>query len=185
MSWLTAVTGKAEDFLNKLDKSAADVLTHEEGEEGEQDATNKPSYTPRLAPSSSVPSQLHTLNENNKESSFRSSSLKKSNKTKSSGTSGAGSQFSANTSTTQSTTKPPKAKKTDDALFDFLNSTESESNKKRRTPVSSRHHSRQSSTSSIKSSNVVKSENVSDAWAADSNLTQGSAWKPSRKHFFF
>ena len=46
-----------------------------------------------------------------------------------------------------------KKKDSDEALFDFLNSKEpSEGGKKRVTPISSRHHSRQSSTSSLRGS---------------------------------
>lgn len=171
--------------MNKLDKSAADVLTHEEGgvqtthSVGNKDASYEPSYPKRLVPSQSVPSQLHSLNEVDKSSSYVSGPIKKNNPkvTKPSTTSGTGSSLSSGTSSSLTTTK---SKKTDDALFDFLNSTDdNEPSKKRRTPVSSRHHSRQSSTSSVKSSKSAKPD-IAVAAKAESNVAQGLSWKPSR-----
>lgn len=163
MSWFSAVTGKAEDFLNKLDKSAADVL-HSDDSSSDQPIPIDPSASSSvyqdfkssssLSPSQSVPVNLHNLQDHTeKSSSYVSSAITKS-----------GSATAKSTESSQtSTAKSVKKKNSDEALFDFLNSKDSnESGKKRRTPISSQHHSRQSSTSSIVSSTSkgAKSESL-------------------------
>lgn len=149
MSWLSAVTGKAEDFLNKLDRSAADVLHADEIKLKEKpkpppeptliESAADTAIVTSLSPSLSVPARLYSLK----------------NETERIETTGKGTQstnFLPNPlASAQSSGKPVKKKNSDEALFDFLNSKESEAGKKR-TPTSSHHHSRQSSTSSIISS---------------------------------
>ncbi|XP_067682461.1 golgin subfamily A member 5-like isoform X2 [Haliotis asinina] len=149
MSWLSAVTGKAEDFLNKLDQSAATTF-HNKDTAPTQITTpstqqitvgGSKSSSQILSSSQSVPSRLKDLKGSvNPTSGFVSSPVKQ---------------------TPVKTAAPPKPavasvsdtkvkkKDTDEALFEFLNSKDPvESKKKAATPVSSRHHSRQSSTSS-------------------------------------
>ncbi|XP_046561937.1 golgin subfamily A member 5-like isoform X2 [Haliotis rubra] len=149
MSWLSAVTGKAEDFLNKLDQSAATTFHHADAPPTQittpstQQITvggSKSSSQILSSSSQSVPSRLKDLKGSvNPTSGFVSSPVKQ---------------------TPVKTAAPPKPaaasvsdtkvkKDTDEALFEFLNSKDPvESKKKAATPVSSRHHSRQSSTSS-------------------------------------
>lgn len=161
MSWLSAVTGKAEDFLNRLDKSAADVLhTDEIGRLSEKHhitpepelKTSTPSAASvgSLTPSHSVPTHLHKFgDEVGAVPAFGTSSVKASLKTQ-------GPPPTVNITPaagTQTSGKIFKKKNSDEALFDFLNSKDSSGNVKvRPTAESSRHHSRQSSTSSIVSS---------------------------------
>ena len=145
MSWFSAVTGKAEDLLNRLDKTAADALHAD-------DIRDKPPPPPEptliestvaieskpLSPSQSVPARLHHLSG---EADVSPSLVNTPSRSLSRGPS----------KTTSAA--PAKKKNSDDALFDFLNSKDNvDGNKRLRTPVSSRHHSRQSSTSSIVSS---------------------------------
>ncbi|GFN97678.1 golgin subfamily a member 5 [Plakobranchus ocellatus] len=181
MSWFSAVTGKAEDFLNRLDKSAADALHSDEVREKLPPppeptliestvgtVENKP-----LSPSQSVPARLHHLSgETDQSSSLVSAPIRSSSKTVSK-TAGSA---------------PVKKKPSDDALFDFLNSKDTADGSNRlRTPVSSRHHSRQSSTSSVVSSTSkgAKSEsgivtipvvdNISSGAVLDRPLTPSGA----------
>ncbi|GFR57478.1 Golgin subfamily A member 5 [Elysia marginata] len=147
MSWFSAMTGKAEDFLNRLDKTAADALHAD-------DVIDKPPPPPEptliestvvnvenkpLSPSQSVPARLHHLSgETDPSSSLTSAPVR---------------SLSRGPSKAAPAVPPSKKKNSDDALFDFLNSKDNtEGNKRLRTPVSSRHHSRQSSTSSVVSS---------------------------------
>ncbi|XP_046351332.1 golgin subfamily A member 5-like isoform X1 [Haliotis rufescens] len=151
MSWLSAVTGKAEDFLNKLDQSAATTFHHPDEPQTQittpstQQITvgGSKSSSQILSPSQSVPSRLKDLKGSvNPSSGFVSSPVKQTPvKT-------AAPPKAAAASTSASDTKVKK-KDSDEALFEFLNSKDPvESKKKAATPVSSHHHSRQSSTSS-------------------------------------
>ncbi|XP_013084244.2 golgin subfamily A member 5-like isoform X1 [Biomphalaria glabrata] len=168
MSWLSAVTGKAEDFLNKLDRSAADVLHVDEPkakvkpEQPPVQVINEPLLSPSLTPSQSVPARLNFLKEDTERSKTPSHT-----------------NTLASSPLQQAPGKNVKKKNSDEALFDFLNSKESlEASKKRRTPVSSQHHSRQSSTSSLVSatSKGTKLEGTavigSDASTAFTPVTQ-------------
>lgn len=166
MSWLSAVTGKAEDLLNKLDKSAADAFHIEEetpsrkpvtlsplASAGQPSQPAFPSSKP-LSPSASVPTRLSDTSR------FGQPTTTSTPKptAKASGLSSTVSAVkTAGAGPGASSSKPAgavvKKKDSDEALFDFLNSKEpSEGGKKRVTPISSRHHSRQSSTSSLRGS---------------------------------
>ncbi|XP_041353113.1 golgin subfamily A member 5-like isoform X2 [Gigantopelta aegis] len=163
MSWLSAVTGKAEDFLNKLDKSAAQTfqiedevkaVLNESPARAEFTVGGSPYPDSRLASSSkSVPSKLNELK----------ASVDPSTSIVSSPVRPAPSRPAAVTVQKSSPVAPRKQelklkkKDSDEALFDFLNSKDPvESVKKKTTPVGSAHHSRQSSTSSNISHNEVK-----------------------------
>ena len=182
MSWLSSVVGNAEDFLNKLDKSAGDVLNEEANSSSAAKTQSNPGGTnleqtneKRLSPSQSVPSKLNTFNKD-----------------------GSSSYVSSIKSTSKKTPKPPalsqsgssqvaaksgKAKKEDDELFDFLNNKDtSDSSKKRRTPASSRHHSRQSSTSSIDPSKNAKTDGSGSVFLTMDSTMDSSARKPSCKY---
>lgn len=160
MSWFSAVTGKAEDFLNRLDKSAADALHTDEktlSQKSQLGAQSSTAFIPSdtsgsqalhsskpLSPSQSVPVNLHHFKEDvDKSSSYVGGPVNNASvKT-----------AKAPQSSSLSSGKTVKKKDSDEALFDFLNSKDASDNgKKRRTPISSRHHSRQSSTSSVVSS---------------------------------
>lgn len=160
MSWFSAVTGKAEDFLNRLDKTAADALHSDDNPLSQKPQLGQHSsrapilpdtsgpqalYSSKpLSPSQSVPVNLHNFKEDvDKSSSYVSGPVNNASlKT-----------AKAPQSSSLSSGKTAKKKDSDEALFDFLNSKDASDNgKKRRTPISSRHHSRQSSTSSIVSS---------------------------------
>ncbi|RUS70161.1 hypothetical protein EGW08_022080 [Elysia chlorotica] len=146
MSWFSAVTGKAEDLLNRLDKTAADALLTDDVRDKPPpppeptliESTIAPVESKPLSPSHSVPARLHHLSGEPDASSALANTPARS--------------LSRGPSKTISAV-PVKKKSSDDALFDFLNSKDNgDGNKRLRTPVSSRHHSRQSSTSSLVSS---------------------------------
>ncbi|XP_061173626.1 golgin subfamily A member 5-like isoform X2 [Saccostrea echinata] len=188
MSWLSGLTGKAEDFLNKLDQSAAQALTKTE-EEGLLN-TSLPVTSDRHSPPSSLSTRhlqqagsqsvpAKTSRTGGDFSSYGvSTPVRQSSKLQTSGT-----PKTVKPKTTETTPKqaPPESnisqdvtskKKidTDAALFDFLNSpepletkkTESSETKKKTTPASSARHSRQSSTSSVVSNKGGKVIQESD-----------------------
>ncbi|KAK7104738.1 golgin subfamily A member 5-like [Littorina saxatilis] len=176
MSWLTAVTGKAEDFLNKLDRSAADAFHLEAELAGQKPIIASPVVSEQLSqsaspgarpysvsPSVSVPSRLSDTSRFGQPKTTSTPKITSSSTPKptlkpsgSATTGGAAKTVSGATTAAAATSKPlqlaeVKKKDSDEALFDFLNSKDTtEGNKKRGTPISSRHHSRQSSTSSLR-----------------------------------
>lgn len=134
MAWLSGLTGKAENFLNSLDQTAAKVL-HENNEGTEKHRpTLTTSHTPFLSqapnsgdisPSKSVPAKLYEYKSS--ESAFQ--------------------DFSPSTKPKADSATKKKVDK-DEALFEFLNSPEP-TDRRKSTPVSSTRHSRQSSASSV------------------------------------
>lgn len=174
MSWLSGLTGKAEDFLNKLDQSAAQAL-HKAEEEARLNASLPISSDIHSPPSSQSTRQLAQTGSQSVPakssrpsgdfSSYGVSTPVKPSKLQTSGptrtakpklTEAPGKQTTPETTASQDV--PAKKKiDTDAALFDFLNSpepvevkkTEPPETKKKTTPASSAKHSRQSSTSSI------------------------------------
>ncbi|GAB1609746.1 golgin subfamily A member 5-like [Argonauta hians] len=164
MSWLSGLTGKAEDFLNRIDQSAAEALTKEESSRANKPIINNyyantnPSHSgtswetpkvPSMWSSHSVPSNLNDMNSVNADvnSSMVSTPLKHSKKF---------SNLSSAAATTASSSSPTKTntkKDSDDALFEFLNETTKVSSGY---TSSSNKHSRQSSLSST-ISNLVPS----------------------------
>ena len=145
MSWLSGITGKAEDFLNKLDKSAAEAF-HIEEETGRPASITPSEQSTYLAPKTSSSSisttpSLTSIVPSRIGPPANTSTPKVGSNAKTSNIGGV-----------KSSTAKKKDSLSDEALFDFLNSKEpAEGNKKRVTPISSRHHSRQSSTSSMRS----------------------------------
>lgn len=144
MSWLSGITGKAEQLLNKLDQSAADALTTPEKQAWpkQEEVSSQPAVQD---PSSSFVSK--PVRQNLLAKTQTPHDVSTTAKTSTGGKPSVP-QVSAAAAT------PPAAKKkgldTDEALFDFLNSTEPlDGSKKKMTPTSSARHSRQSSTSSI------------------------------------
>lgn len=130
--------------MNRLDKTAADAL-HTDDVKDKPSPPSEPTLiestvdtveSKPLSPSQSVPARLHHL----------------------SGEADNSTALNTPRSLSRGASKavpavPSKKKNSDDALFDFLNSKDNADGSKRlRTPVNSRHHSRQSSTSSIVSS---------------------------------
>lgn len=174
MSWLSGLTGKAEDFLNKLDQSAAQAL-HKAEEEARLNASLPISSDIHSPPSSQSTRQLAQTGSQSVPakssrpsgdfSSYGVSTPVKPTKLQTSGptrtakpkpTEAPVKQTTPETTTSQDV--PAKKKiDTDAALFDFLNSpepievkkAEPPETKKKITPASSARHSRQSSTSSI------------------------------------
>lgn len=150
MSWLSGITGKAELLLNKLDQSAADALTTPEKQSWPTEPAVSIQRPVQQDPSSSFVSKPVRQNLLAKTSATVQQTTQDVSVT---GKAGSGSkqpisQVSAPTSTPPSTKK--KGLDTDEALFDFLNSSEPlDGSKKKMTPTSSARHSRQSSTSSI------------------------------------
>ena len=149
MSWLTAVTGKAEDFLNKLDRSAADVFQVDETSPSKPvalppDASEQVNLsftrTKPLSSSASVPVSLSNTARFGQPASASTPKV----------TSKSGGLPSRAPVSSAATRQKSEEKAKDEALFDFLNSKEpsSEGKRKKATPVTSRQHSRQSSTSS-------------------------------------
>lgn len=137
MSWLGALAGKAEDFLNKIDNTAASALQHNEGHPGYRPPTSRPTppsefqwgqnrklngpstpsdgYSPFLSvsktnamtTSTSVPSNLNKMNGDS---------------TQSNGPSPSGAMSHSMHSTGQVSPTTAKKKDKDEALFEFLNS---------------------------------------------------------------
>lgn len=168
------MTGKAEDFLNKLDQSAAQAL-HKAEEEARLNSSLPISSDIHSTPSSqssrllaqtgsqSVPAKSSRTTGDY--SSYGVSTPLKPTKLQTSGpprtTKPKPTEAAVKQTTAEATASPdaPAKKKidTDAALFDFLNSpepvevkkTEPPETKKKITPASSARHSRQSSTSSI------------------------------------
>lgn len=174
MSWLSGLTGKAEDFLNKLDQSAAQAL-HKAEEEARlnsslpisSDIHSPPSSksTRQLAQTGSQSVPAKSSRTSGDFSSYGISTPVKPTKLQTSGPSRTAKPKPTEAPVKQPTPETtasqdvPARKKidTDAALFDFLNSpepievkkTEPPETKKKTTPASSARHSRQSSTSSI------------------------------------
>lgn len=177
MSWLSGLTGKAEDFLNKLDQSAAQAL-HKAEEEARLNASLPISSDIHSPPSSQSTRQLaQTGSQSVPAKSSRPSGdfssylsygvstpvkptkLQTSGPTRTAKPKLTEAPVKQTTPETTASQDVPAKKKidTDAALFDFLNSpepvevkkTEPPETKKKTTPASSARHSRQSSTSSI------------------------------------
>lgn len=174
MSWLSGLTGKAEDFLNKLDQSAAQAL-HKAEEEARLNASLPISSDIHSPPSSQSTRQLAQTGSQSVPakssrpsgdfSSYGVSTPVKPSKLQTSGPTRTAkpklteAPVKQTTPETTASQDVPAKKKidTDAALFDFLNSpepvevkkTEPPETKKKTTPASSARHSRQSSTSSI------------------------------------
>ncbi len=152
MSWLAGIAGKAEELLNKVDQAAATSLHNESESEGRGRAPppnlgghskSKSSggqltgITGSISSSSSVPSNLNKINSSQDYLSQTSPA-----------------------STLSKLAKPSASRSTgnvrdrDDALFEFLNSTQSVSDTKKTTNgktkplMNKQQHSRQSSGSS-------------------------------------
>lgn len=184
-SWLSGLTGKAEDFLNRLDQSAAEALTKDEAmkkasavssnyfgtnavdmrvSSWETPPSVSKSSSITLLSSQSVPSNLSELNSGKSDvnSSLVSTPIKQSAKFKN--------------ITSQSPSRTNKGKDSDDALFEFLNSidTGNETRKKSPGPVpTSSKHSRQSSVSSTISNILSSLEQADDN--ASNGVTNGAA----------
>ena len=188
MSWLSGLTGKAENFLNKLDQSAAQAL-HKSEEEARLNTSlpitseihsPPPSLSTRQLPqtgSQSVPSKSsrtsgdfssYGLSTPVKPTKLQTSAASKTTKPR--GTEPLPKQTTPEAPAVSQEVQPKKKIDNDAALFDFLNSpepletkkAEAHETKKKTTPASSAKHSRQSSTSSIVSSKGGKVVQESD-----------------------
>ncbi|KAL3873305.1 hypothetical protein ACJMK2_036441 [Sinanodonta woodiana] len=180
MSWLTSLTGKAEEYLNKLDQSAAHALKTSDEESKFQESRvplSQPDYgrgalaiqssksqastsgqtvsrQTSLTPSQSVPSKLHELKQDvDPASSWTTIPVR---------------QSASNVSKSE----PKKKMDTDEALFEFLNSPDFTDSSKKKTQAGSARHSRQSSTSSVVSSRGNK---TAEGSAPSSTSTSGSS----------
>ncbi|XP_060558224.1 golgin subfamily A member 5-like isoform X6 [Ruditapes philippinarum] len=161
MAWLSGLTGKAENFLNSLDQTAAKVL-HENEEEGhspnlsrksvktEQAVPQSSGWAPFISPEKSLPSQSATKSFDNKLRELpQDASL--STKPKS-----------------ESVTTKKKTDK-DEALFEFLNSPEP-TERRKITPANSTRHSRQSSASSVISNKGGKNDTPGSSSGSGSSM---------------
>ncbi|XP_022330942.2 golgin subfamily A member 5-like [Crassostrea virginica] len=178
MSWLSGLTGKAENFLNKLDQSAAQAL-HKSEEEARLNTSlpitseihsPPPSLSTRQLPqtgSQSVPAKSsrtggdfssYGVSTPVKPTKLQTSAASKTTKPR--GTEPPPKQTTPEAPAVSQEVQSKKKIDNDAALFDFLNSpepletkkAEAHETKKKTTPASSAKHSRQSSTSSIVSS---------------------------------
>ncbi|XP_053376956.1 golgin subfamily A member 5-like isoform X2 [Mercenaria mercenaria] len=155
MAWLSGLTGKAENFLNSLDQTAAKVL-HENEESGhspnlsrksvktEQTVPLSSGWSPFLTPEKSVPSSQSATKIYDSNLSKQSNELPQ----------------DASLASTKPKTDPASTKKKtdkDEALFEFLNSPEP-TDRRKSTPANSTRHSRQSSASSVVSSKGGKND---------------------------
>ncbi|KAL4239078.1 Golgin subfamily A member 5 [Mactra antiquata] len=160
MAWLSGLTGKAENFLNSLDQTAAKVLhekdeqmTHSESLSGSVQSGKKSGLTlgsashttqgksSTLSSAQSVPAKLQDLKHEVSPSGQKQKP--------------------------EQTAGKKKVDK-DEALFEFLNSPEP-TDRRKSTPVGSTRHSRQSSSSSVISNKGGKNE------APGSSSTSGSS----------
>ncbi|KAJ8308640.1 hypothetical protein KUTeg_013514 [Tegillarca granosa] len=188
MSWLSGITGKAEDFLNKLDNSAAQALNVSKSESESYTGTitgsiaDHSSYKSTYSSHTGISGKSHSLpvsaksNVGDPTSSFVSTPIKQKNvksqvKATTTGTPGGSVQSQKSSLTPDvTTTKSSKNKlDTDEALFEFLNSSEPVDNSKvKTTPGNSARHSRQSSTSSNVSAKGTNIKHVEPAISATS-----------------
>lgn len=157
MAWLSGLTGKAENFLNSLDQTAAKVL-HEnnESKDDPEQPLSTTSHTPFLSqtsnvgevtPSKSVPAKLYEYKST--DSAFQ--------------------DFNPGSKPKTENVSKKKVDK-DEALFEFLNSPEP-TERRKSTPVNSTRHSRQSSSSSVISNKGSKSaEQPSSASTSGSSM---------------
>ncbi|XP_052769352.1 golgin subfamily A member 5-like isoform X2 [Mya arenaria] len=161
MAWLSGITGKAENFLNSLDQTAAKVLHETPGqnqskyptaETAPKDLTDHTPYLNQkpssITPSQNVPSKFEYKQEDQSAS--------------------ANTDFIAQKAKSDPTATKKKMDK-DEALFEFLNSPEP-AERRKSTPASSTRHSRQSSASSVISNKGGRSENL-----PSSSSTSGSS----------
>ena len=171
MSWMKGLTGGMEELLNKLDQSAAHALTNDEQEfasglSGTETSLSQPAQKQK---NQTIPLSF-SEQDVDKSSSFVSKPIKTNLTSKKSPAAQRRSSggVSAPATPTSASVTPVKKSLDDQALFDFLNSSEpTETNKKRVTPK----HSRQSSTSSIISN---KNGNFKTVEAAPSTSGSGS-----------
>ena len=126
MAWLSGITGKAEGVLNSRDQKAASVLT-DEAQEAELRSKVNPSESPALGgsashvPTSSSPTPF--LSAQSKQATSSQSATTKNLDKKSSEVAG---------SSTPVKSQLVEKKDTDEALFEFLNSSEPTERKKRK-----------------------------------------------------
>lgn len=190
MSWLSGLTGNVEDFLNKIDQSAAGALKNESDTSyasGNVSSNKQSDHTADAAssrqyiqnPSPIGPSKLsgqgaeksspfvtkpirQTLTGLSKSPSTPQANVKPGSSPSPAQKSQASAASSVSSPQQLTTITTPGGKKkidSDEALFDFLNSSDpvESTRKKSITPISSARHSRQSSTSSTISSKGNKS----------------------------
>lgn len=139
MAWLSGLTGKAENFLNSLDQTAAKVLHETEGTQRSPNLSQRSAKTDQSVPQSSgwAPFLSQEISVPSSQSATKSHATEL--------------QQDTNLSATKSKAEQAPVKKKsdkDEALFEFLNSPEP-AEKRKSTPVSSTRHSRQSSSSSV------------------------------------
>ncbi|XP_048830960.1 golgin subfamily A member 5 isoform X1 [Brienomyrus brachyistius] len=141
MSWLADLAGKAEDFLNKVDQGAASALTkHQSRDATFYDTPDSAHYGTAYKPA--VPEQQQSYHTSHDTPAFitaAASNIKKSSATLLAGTANsasasfdsAGSSGPGFTKASSNFVRPKKAEMNDDVLFDFLNSSDPTSNRKR------------------------------------------------------
>ncbi|KAL8590080.1 hypothetical protein ACOMHN_034311 [Nucella lapillus] len=192
MSWFSAVTGKAEDFLTKLDKSAADAFHLEEETKGKRVPplnvpltpdhfyqTSAQSYTP-ASPSAGVPARLYETSR------FGPPTTTSTPKSKTSLKSAAASSGATTTSGSTARTvgdvvapalnKPTNVKQqdSDELLFDFLNSKgPSEGNRRKVSSVNVKQQQRHSDSESSRRDSL-KAVSVSSGQITESVSAWGS-----------
>ncbi|KPP74464.1 golgin subfamily A member 5-like [Scleropages formosus] len=132
MSWFADLAGKAEDFLNKVDQGAASALTkHQNRAAISYDTTDSSvgSYSTTHTPS--PPAQQHNSQDAPGFITAAASNIKRSKATLLAGTANVSSAGTIKASS--NFVRPKKAEPNDDILFDFLNSTDPASSRKRDT----------------------------------------------------
>ena len=165
MSWITGLAGKAEDFLNKVDKSAATALSPEQ-EKWKAQQQNTAGYSPYLG--STVSSAAPSTSPATPSNAMISSSSVPSNLNNAGGAGTYGnSQMSRSLYSTTPVSSGKQSPATlgnsgngknkidkDEELFEFLNSSDTVDG--RRKVAKNGKHSRQSSISSTTSSRSAK-----------------------------
>lgn len=153
MAWLSGLTGKAENFLNSLDQTAAKVLHEKENTVSQIPSASHTPYLSQnpnpgdVSPSKSVPARLYEYKQD--ESAFQ--------------------DFNTASKPKTEPSVPKKKVDKDEALFEFLNSPEP-ADRRKSTPASSTRHSRQSSSSS-----VISNKGGKPAEQPASSSTSGSS----------
>uniref|UniRef100_A0A8C9WPX1 Golgin subfamily A member 5 n=1 Tax=Scleropages formosus TaxID=113540 RepID=A0A8C9WPX1_SCLFO len=132
MSWFADLAGKAEDFLNKVDQGAASALTKHQNRAAISYDTTDSSVGPySTTHTPSPPAQQHNSQDAPGFITAAASNIKRSKATLLAGTANVSSAGTIKASS--NFVRPKKAEPNDDILFDFLNSTDPASSRKRDT----------------------------------------------------
>ena len=186
MAWLSGLTGKAESFLNSLDQKAASVLTDESNQSNADLRSTVTQSGPQALGGSAphdLPDTSHTpfLSVQSKQTALSQGAVAKHLDSKS-GEAATGSTTPVRAKAGDQSVK--KKADTDEALFEFLNSSEP-TERKKSTPGNSTRHSRQSSASSVISNKGGRASNDGQASSSASGSSMVHVEMPGTLYISF